>query len=191
MDCPQSQVLKCAHPFTSENFDSHVICVFAIDFRMNYLLFTSYQHHCFYIFFSFSSRRRHTRLQGGWSSDVCSSDLARRSRQQVIDLIASESRVEPSGCHIWTGALTNVGYGRLNWLCDEGHVVRGAHRIAYHVLVAPVPLDKVIDHLCRNRPCVNPEHMEPVRQRENVMRSPIAPGAINAAKTHCPQGHEY
>jgi hypothetical protein len=46
-----------------------------------------------------------------------------------------------------------------------------------------------IDHLCRVRHCVNPAHMEPVTPRENILRSPVALAAINARKTHCPQGH--
>lgn len=46
-------------------------------------------------------------------------------------------------------------------------------------------------NLCRVRDCVNPNHLEPVTCKENVYRSPIAPGAINGRKTHCPSGHEY
>jgi hypothetical protein len=113
-----------------------------------------------------------------------------RSVDQVIDDLAAGSALDDSGCVVWIADLTNAGYGRFTWKSPDG-TVRGAHRVAYHVLVAPVPADKVIDHLCRNRTCIRPDHLEVVRQRENVMRSPIAPGAINAAKTHCPQGHEY
>lgn len=65
-----------------------------------------------------------------------------------------------------------------------------AHRAAYELLIAPIPNDKVIDHLCRNPSCVNPDHLEVVTQRENILRG-IGPSAIHARKTHCPRGHPY
>lgn len=117
----------------------------------------------------------------------------RRTREEVAQLLMANATPDESGCLVWQGALTSAGYGRMSWTSDEGHVIRGAHRLAYHLAVGPVPDDhlKSIDHLCRNRACVEPAHLELVSQRENVMRSPIAPGALNAAKTHCPQGHPY
>jgi hypothetical protein len=66
-----------------------------------------------------------------------------------------------------------------------------AHRVAYVLSVGPIPKGLTIDHLCRNRGCVNPTHLEAVTQRENTLRSPIALAALNAAKTHCPKGHPY
>lgn len=60
----------------------------------------------------------------------------------------------------------------------------------YRELVAPIPDDLTLDHLCRVRACVNPDHMEPVTIRENALRGETA-AARNAAQTHCPQGHEY
>lgn len=116
-----------------------------------------------------------------------------RTADEVAALIIARSEDADDDCRLWTGPLTNAGYGRLTWVCDEGYLIRGAHRLAYHLFVAPVPADRLlsIDHLCRVRHCVNPAHLELVRQRENVMRSPIAVGAINARKTHCAQGHPY
>jgi hypothetical protein len=113
-----------------------------------------------------------------------------RTPERVIADLAENSALTDGDCVEWTADLTNAGYGRFTWKSPEG-MIRGAHRVAYHVLVAPVPVDKVIDHLCRNRKCIRLDHLDVVQQRENVMRSPIAPAAINAAKTHCPQGHEY
>lgn len=64
------------------------------------------------------------------------------------------------------------------------------HRIAYELAVGPIPVGLVIDHLCRNHSCINPEHLEPVTNVENVMRGESA-WARNARKTHCKRGHEF
>lgn len=114
----------------------------------------------------------------------------RRTRAQVIDVLSQNFEIDDNGCWLWTGALTNAAYGRFNWKHEDANVP-GAHRVVLHAIGQRVPRDMVVDHLCRVRHCINPDHLEVVAQRENVLRSPIAPGAINAAKTHCPQGHEY
>lgn len=94
----------------------------------------------------------------------------------------------PNGCWIWLGAHTD-GYGM--WWSRELNRCVLAHRVAYELLVGPIPDGLQLDHLCRVRDCVNPEHLEVVTSRENTLRSPIAPAAVNARKTHCPRGHEY
>lgn len=91
-------------------------------------------------------------------------------------------------CWNWTGA-TNLGYGTFCISQRPTKVVR-AHRYAYELLVGPIPTGLVIDHLCRNHGCVNPSHMEPVTNRENVLRGDTLP-ARNAAKTHCVHGHLF
>lgn len=92
----------------------------------------------------------------------------------------------PDGCWIWPGVPHRSGYGRF--VADVGVVVY-AHRYAWESHNGQqIPDGMQIDHLCRNRICVNPAHLEVVTQRENLRRSE-APAGINARKTHCPQGH--
>lgn len=92
--------------------------------------------------------------------------------------------VSVTGCWLLSGYLQN-GYGRLK-INGTMHL---AHRVAYERLVGPIPADCELDHLCRVRHCLNPDHLEVVTRRENVMRSPIAIAAVNARKTHCKHGH--
>ncbi len=90
-------------------------------------------------------------------------------------------------CWLWTASQRTNGYGQF--AIKHGQVVY-AHRFAYEALVGPIPVGLQIDHLCRVRHCVNPSHMEPVTPRENTLRG-YGISVINAAKTHCPQGHLY
>lgn len=105
-------------------------------------------------------------------------------RDRILD---SVSRNE-DGCWLWQRRIGNRGYGVMT---ANGKASQLAHRVSYAAFVGPIPEGLVIDHLCRVRSCVNPAHLEPVTQKANVLRSPIAPAAINTSKTHCPQGHLY
>ena len=89
-------------------------------------------------------------------------------------------------CWLWTSAHDKDGYGAF-WGNDR---FGRAHRFAYETYVGPIPEGLEIDHLCRNRACQNWAHMEPVTCQVNLLRG-IGPSAVNAAKTHCPQGHPY
>lgn len=88
-----------------------------------------------------------------------------------------------SGCWIWAGYISAKGYGRMRTQSGPQQTI-GAHRVAYELLVGPIPEGLTIDHLCRNRGCVNPEHLEVVTQRENTRRGK-SPAGVNAQKTHC------
>jgi hypothetical protein len=89
-------------------------------------------------------------------------------------------------CWLWTAATLPNGYGVLG----IEHRTVYAHRVAYELLVGPIRDGLQIDHLCRVRHCVNPEHLEPVTQRDNLARGE-GPTAINARKSHCPKGHPF
>lgn len=98
------------------------------------------------------------------------------------------ARVEKTeGCWNWTGGKQGGGYGTL-------HVGDGryqlAHRYSYELHIGPIPEGLTLDHKCRNRGCVNPAHLEPVTNRENILRG-TSPSALHARKTHCPAGHAY
>ena len=94
----------------------------------------------------------------------------------------------PYECWEWTGATNRDGYGILWNQGSSGYAP--AHRIAYELLVGTIPNDAVIDHLCRNRRCVNPDHLQPVSIGTNVLRG-VGVTATNARKTHCKHGHEF
>lgn len=93
------------------------------------------------------------------------------------------------GCWVWAAGKTSQGYAQF-W--DGSRQVKG-HRFAYEAYVGPIPEGLTLDHRCRNRACVNPAHLEPVSQGENVRRGAAAGtfGKANRAKTHCPHGHPY
>lgn len=98
---------------------------------------------------------------------------------------AKVDRRGPTDCWVWTGAKSN-GYGQLR---NMGKLVQ-AHRFAYEVEVGPIPDGFELDHLCRNRACVNPAHLEPVDHRTNVLRG-VGPSAVHAQKTSCVHGHPF
>ena len=107
--------------------------------------------------------------------------------REIHALIAAKISVSESGCWEWTANRNQGGYG-VAWLNGRHEK---AHRAVYTLLRSGIAPGMQLDHLCRNRGCVNPGHLDPVSARENTRRSPIAPGAINGAKTHCKRGHEF
>ena len=96
------------------------------------------------------------------------------------------AKVEIADCWEWTGANNGAQYGQFY---DNGKM-RYAHRWLYETLVEPIPTGMQLDHLCRNPPCVNPDHLQVVTARTNNLRS-YSVTAQNARKGACPQGHEY
>ena len=73
---------------------------------------------------------------------------------------------DDTGCWLWLARSSRNGYGRIS-VCG---VERQAHRVLWSLLFGPLPDRTVLDHLCRNRHCINPAHLEPVSIRENTLR---------------------
>lgn len=89
-------------------------------------------------------------------------------------------------CWLWTAATTQRGYGMFK--LPGGRASIPAHRFAYETLVGPIPAGFEIDHICRTRACVRPNHLQAVTVRINSLRSDNL-GARESRKTHCIHGH--
>lgn len=100
-----------------------------------------------------------------------------------------------SGCWLWVGSDdgrsdAGKGYGKFGVDLGGGRMrMRSAHRVSYEIFVGTIPEGLQIDHLCRVKCCVNPQHLEPVTAKENCIRA--GAGNIQMARTHCPKGHPY
>lgn len=87
-----------------------------------------------------------------------------------------------NGCWLWAGTVGSTGYGQFGGSY--------AHRLSYQRHRGPIPPGLVIDHLCRVRLCVNPDHMEPVTLGENTRRG-MGHAAVVGRTNRCLRGHEY
>lgn len=105
---------------------------------------------------------------------------------KVERLVAKFTVDQSTGCWEWTAAKNQKGYGY--WKTDMHGRGAVAHRWVYELIHGDISDGKVLDHLCRNTGCVNPKHLEPVTNRENLLRGDTL-ASSNLAKTHCPQGH--
>lgn len=111
---------------------------------------------------------------------------------ELVDRIMGKVRVTDAGCWEFTGCKVRGGYGQIR-IAGKGQYT---HRVMHELHSGPIPEGYDIDHLCRNRACCNPSHLEAVTRAVNAARTP--PGArgqnratVEKAKTHCPQGHPY
>ena len=110
----------------------------------------------------------------------------------LLDQIMERIEVDGNGCWVWQLALNRTGYGimkRSRW--NRSKLV---HRVAYEEAVGVIPDGLVIDHLCRNRACCNPSHLEPVTQEVNIARGIDGLAVANQKRrsmTHCKRGHEF
>jgi hypothetical protein len=122
--------------------------------------------------------------------ELCDTHYHRRWKTGTTDLPARPTpedrfwrKVDAAGvCWEWTAGVDRHGYGRFSGTA--------AYRWAYRHLVGPIEPGLELDHLCRNPACVNPDHLEPVTHRVNVLRG-MGPSARRARQTACSRGHEF
>jgi len=111
-----------------------------------------------------------------------------RGHRPIEERFSEKVKILPDGCWQWIGRIDKAGYGRLRGIGRSSPVLY-AHRFAYEQRYGPIPEGAEIDHLCRRRWCCNPEHLEAVPHRVNVIR-----GEAPLIKVHisgkCARGHE-
>lgn len=114
--------------------------------------------------------------------------LVKRRKTKTLEerFWAKVDRRGEDECWNWM-AGKSYGYGMFGLASGK---MTQAHRVAWKLLVGKIPKRRELDHLCRNRACVNPNHLEPVTRSVNLRRSPLV-GRWRKRITHCPRGHEY
>jgi hypothetical protein len=117
-----------------------------------------------------------------------------RLKIPLIDRLMNMVQMLPEepGCWIFMGSLSKE-YGKIGGdsKTDGGGRILWAHRVSYELHKGPIPIGLELDHLCRVRCCVNPNHLEPITDIENAKRSQPYSNKIKAAATHCHAGHPF
>lgn len=106
-----------------------------------------------------------------------------RSTKPIRDRLTKSMVIDQNGCWVWQLKKHN-GYGKVTYL---GRTHR-AHRLMWQCDRGEIADGLVLNHKCRNRACINPDHLEPITNKENILAG-ICAAAINAKKTHCSRGH--
>jgi HNH endonuclease len=114
-----------------------------------------------------------------------------RQRATLHERVLARVEQTPTDCWEWTGYRMKNGYGTIG--VSHGGGTKLTHRVVYEALVGPVPEGTELDHLCRNRACVNPNHLEAVTRHINIVRGqgPAATKERAARRAHCRHGHPW
>ena len=109
----------------------------------------------------------------------------------ILKRLEEHRLITPEGCWLWTGHCGKGGYGQIGVGSRTDGTKRTAwvHRVSFQLYIGPIPDDLLLDHLCRNRPCFNPLHLQPLTPQENIHRG--LTGKIHDGSTHCPNGHPW
>lgn len=107
-------------------------------------------------------------------------------RLALAERVLRRSQEDEAGCWVFTGAVCPRGYGRVGSRTEPGQTL--THRVVYEFLIGPIPDGLVLDHLCRNRRCCNPWHLEPVTAQVNTDRGLRSEGYLIS---ECKNGHRY
>ena len=120
--------------------------------------------------------------QGKASTLMADPDELRIAGEKILRRI----EYKPGSCWLWAGGVNEDGYGvaEIGAISRRGRVSVAPHRVMYRWLVGPIPPSMVLDHLCREPRCVNPQHLEPVAVKTNTLTG-IGPTAVNAAQAFC------
>ncbi len=106
----------------------------------------------------------------------------------LVERLAHRGAID-GDCWVWMASKNQKGYGRMVITDSDGKRTKVVHRVIYEHINGPLPKGLEIDHLCKNRACFNPSHIEAVTHKENCRRGNV--GAHFGNKTHCPSGHPY
>lgn len=133
--------------------------------------------------------REETKIKSSRSKKGKPSPLKGRgsSYDELLERFESKVEILITNCWKWNGHIEENGYGRFG---IGSHLMVSAHRMSYILYKGPIDLGLTIDHLCKNKWCVNPNHLEPVTLKENLLRS-NAITTINKNKQECDSGHIF
>jgi hypothetical protein len=119
--------------------------------------------------------------------------MSKSLEERIWPKVNKNGKIMPnmdSACWEWIGSKMSSGYGQIIIKENNKWRPRPAHVIVYEIMVGSIPKGLEPDHLCRNRACVNPSHIEPITHKKNVMRG-TSPVVDQVKRTHCPKGHPY